>query len=363
MIKFFDFSQAPNEIQEEWLSAMKEVIRKGTYILGKEVETFESEFASKLGIKCAIGVGNGLDGLELALLALEISRGKRVGLPAHTFIATWLSVIRVGAEPVGIDVDKNGLLSLDDFESKSKFLDAVIPVHMHGSAVDIDSLRKRSQNPNIVVIEDASQAHFLKTERGYVGTEGDIAVFSLYPTKNLGALGDAGIVATDSEKLALKIRKLRNYGSNENSKYIHDLVGRNSRLDEIQAAILRVNLRYATEWNDRRVELSNLYLQNLSETHYVVFQEKLESIRHHFCLLVTNRSIFRDKLSKLGIETDIHYPNLAAWEVESLLGKPQGMYPMASKIASEIISLPLSQWMDSFQIEIVIKALKSIEKI
>ena len=255
-IPFFSFAQAPQELKTEWLCAISDVVKSGNFINGHYVNKFEKEWALAVGSKFAIGVSNGLDGLVLALTALGIGKGDLVAVPAHTFFATWIAVLRTGATPVGIDVDGNGLLDLEILFSLKMKIKAVIPVHMHGAMVNMLKLCSWAKAQGVFVVEDASQSHQAQIDEKFSGNWGDVGVFSLYPSKNFGALGDAGVIVTSNETIAITIRKLANYGSDVANKYKHQLVGYNNRLDSIQAAILSVNLKYLKEWNNTRINLA-----------------------------------------------------------------------------------------------------------
>ena len=240
IIPFFSFDLAPDEIRLKWKAAINKVVDEGIFIGGNEVEQFENNWADLTNSKFAIGVGNGYDGLVLALKALGVGPGDRVVVPAHTFIATWTSVAAVGAIPIAVDVDSHGLLDVNLLEMIEEKVAAVIPVHLHGSLADMRGVTDWARRNNAKVVEDASQAHGFNQDKnpGYV--PGDISVYSLYPTKNLGALGDAGVITTNDEQLAMELKSLRNYGSKIGNKYEYESMGINSRLDPIQAAILNV---------------------------------------------------------------------------------------------------------------------------
>ena len=243
-IPFFSLTDIPAEIKAGWSNAINETISSGRFIGGNEVQNFESNFADYLDVKNVIGVGNGYDALVIALKALGIGNGDRVAVPAHTFMATWLAVAAVGAEPIGIDCDKNGLLDLNLLEDLSPRPNAVIPVHMHGAMVDMERLVTWANKFNVYIVEDCAQAHGAIQKGKKAGSWGDISAFSFYPTKNLGALGDAGAVVTSNSELAVKSRAYANYGSSVRNKYEYEQLGINSRLDSIQAGILNFNLSY-----------------------------------------------------------------------------------------------------------------------
>jgi dTDP-4-amino-4,6-dideoxygalactose transaminase len=360
-VPFFSFEAAPESLKQEWRSTFSEVLAGGIFINGPSVTKFESEWSEKIGSRHAIGVGNGLDGLEIGLRALGIGSGDCVAVPAHTFIASWLAIHRTGATPVGIDVDVNGLLDLDLLEESAVKFQAVMPVHMHGAMVDMPRLMSWAKKRSVLVIEDASQAHLATQGGQFAGTLGDVGVFSLYPTKNLGALGDAGIVVTSNHAIASEVRSLANYGSSTHDKYKHDRLGMNSRLDPIQASILSVNLKYLDTWNARRRQISFRYIEAFANSGITVLHSKeVESVRHHFVIQVTNRDEFRKQLDSHGIGTDIHYPRTAADEYYRMTKSPTDTdFQNANLLRRTSISLPLSPWLNAEQIEWVIAAVIS----
>jgi dTDP-4-amino-4,6-dideoxygalactose transaminase len=362
-VEFFSFSYAPLELRNQWIEKVSRVIQEeGVFIGGKNVIEFENDWANTSDSKFAIGVSNGFDGLCLALRSLGVEKGWRVAVPAHTFIATWNAVISVGATPIGVDVDDDGLLDLEQFHLISPKVQAVIPVHMHGSTVDMYLLHQICTDTNLVspirIVEDASQAHgALNRDRSKIGKYSDAVVYSLYPTKNLGALGDAGIVTTNSKTLQEKIRSLSNYGSSKESKYNHEVLGYNNRLDPIQATILIENLKMLDAWNGVRKELSDLYITELSGIFNILQASRLDSVRHHLCILTPNRDRLKEFLALKGIKTEIHYPNVAGIEALRFLDR-KVKFPKSEEIASTTLSLPLSQWHNIEQVSYVISQIK-----
>ncbi len=344
-VPFFSNNLIDPSIKQSWLSAFEDVISNEYLILGSSVKLFEEEFAAMVGAKHGIATSNGLDGLVLALRTAKIGPGDLVAVPSHTFIATHLAVIHVGATPYSVDVDQFGLLDLDElFESKER-IKAVIPVHMHGSMVDMIRLSLWAKQEDVIVIEDASQAHGCQRDGLQAGVSGDLSVFSLYPTKNLGALGDAGIIVTSNERYSEYLKSIRNYGSSSSSKYLHPEIGYNNRLDTIQASFLRINLRELDAWNLKRNQLARRYVEMLQKLplRFQVDQNQ-NSVYHHFPILVEDRDKLQKFLSRNGIETEIHYPNLASLEIEKLTGIKSGKVEKGQEIAVKTLSLPLSQW-------------------
>lgn len=351
-VPFVDFARIPTEVLDEQKIAASNVIDSGYFVGGPLVTKFESEWATAIGSAFAVGVGNGLDGLVIALRALDIGSGDLVAVPSHTFIATWNAVILAGATPVGIDVDQHGLLDLAQLESDARQFAAVIPVHMHGMMVDMVRLNSWARSKSVLVIEDASQAHLAQSRGCFAGSVSDVGVFSLYPSKNLGALGDAGINVTNSSRLAEKMRSYRNYGASNEDKYLHTSFGVNSRLDAMQAAFLSINLRYLVRWNVARARLAKLYLAKLSPNDSFTFLNpgNIESIWHHFPILTDFRAELQKYFLENGIQTEIHYPHLASKEYSEISGLPSDPAPVAERIARQILSLPISPWHTEEQI-------------
>ena len=361
-VDFFSFNYAPVELRAEWQKKIQDVVQQGIFIGGQEVQKFEKAWSDFTDSKFAVGVSNGMDGLILALRALGIGVGDYVAVPAHTFIATWTAVISVGASPLGIDVDDEGLIDLDKFELIASKVKAVIPVHMHGSTVDMRALYKICLDQNlfapIKIIEDASQAHgALSRDGSNIGRYSDVAVYSLYPTKNLGALGDAGVITTNNEIIREKLRSLSNYGSSKESKYDHEIMGYNNRLDPIQAAVLTKNLEMLPMWNNARKKLSNFYISELSGIVDILQSSRLDSVRHHLCILIRDRDGLKKHLLSKGIKTEIHYPNVAGVEALRFMDR-SARFPKSEEITSKTLSLPLSQWHNTEQVSYVISQIK-----
>ena len=345
-IPFFSLNKVPDSLKGEWTSAISQVIEGGQFIGGPQVKRFEENWAAHVGVKHAIGVGNGLDGLVIALRALGVGSGDTVAVPAHTFIATWNAVKLVGATPIGIDVDELGLIDLNILESLDFDIKCVIPVHMHGAMVDMHRLATWAKKKQILLIEDASQAHMANAGDLRAGQASDIGVFSLYPTKNLGALGDAGIVVTDDADLAVKMRSIANYGASPDDKYLHEAFGVNSRLDPIQAAVLNVNLTNLRDWNIRRREIATLYVSKIKENSILKIMNKVpeSSVWHHFPLVSSERDHLLLHLRSNGISGEIHYPRTAAEEYFAITGLTKIDFPKAQDLAKKILSLPISPW-------------------
>jgi dTDP-4-amino-4,6-dideoxygalactose transaminase len=354
-IDFFSFDLAPKELKIEWQAAISDVLADGQFIGGPEVSKFENEWSQYLGIKHAIGVGNGYDALVIALKTLDIGPGDFVAVPSHTFIATWLAVAAVGAKPIGIDCDSKGLMDMDLLENETSTFSAVIPVHMHGQMVDMQRLMTWAHKKKVKVIEDCAQAHGAAIHGKKSGTWGDIGAFSFYPTKNLGAIGDAGALVTATDALAERARSIANYGSVINNKYEYQHLGINSRLDPIQAATLRVNLRYLDSWNEARKTVAKKYSTGLSKLGIKLFSTTPESVFHHYVAISENRTKTASLLKDQGILTEIHYPKSAESNYQIVKGVDvKRNSPKANELAGKTISLPMSPWITDLEINYVL---------
>ncbi len=361
-VPFFSFKDLPTEIHTIWAKTINNELKKGKFIGGETVDDFESSFATYLGVPYCVGVANGLDAITLSLKAIGIKPGMTVAVPSHTFIATWIAVANSGAKPVGVDCDSRGLMDLDLLQNLGQNIDCVIPVHMHGQMVDMKRLISWAKPRGIKVVEDCAQSHGAKLENKFAGTWGDVGAFSFYPSKNLGALGDAGAIVTNDEIIADQIRSLGNYGTKFKNKYEFIQLGTNSRLDSIQAAILKVNLNYLEEWNyKRRAAAKNYYkfFDSLGIDHMPV--KINESVHHHCIIYSKNRDKLREALKKLGIGTEIHYP----FSAEDSFSKFSNHTPCnninSRKISSTTLSLPISPWISPDQLEYVKKMFQTKE--
>ncbi len=359
-VEFFTFKDAPESLKYEWRIAIGEAIHSGVFIGGPLVAKFEAEWANYLGVSHAIGVGNGYDAIVVALRVLGVGPGDLVAVPSHTFIATWLAVDAVGATPIGIDCNQFGLMDLEELESFSLDFSAVIPVHMHGQMVDMPRLKIWAEKNNVKIVEDCAQAHGARINGKLAGTWGDFGAFSFYPTKNLGAIGDAGSLVTKDESLASKARSFVNYGSVPGNKYEYQFHGINSRLDPMQAAVLSINLRYLDSWNVRRQEIAQIYMTSLKGSGITFLPVERDSVFHHFVLFSENRDSTRKLLETLGIKTEIHYPESAKRSFskfqDSILPEP---LTNAANLARTTLSIPISPWMSDLAVRTVIDAVLS----
>jgi dTDP-4-amino-4,6-dideoxygalactose transaminase len=362
MIDFLNLRQVNARYGDEIKAAVNRVIDSGWYVLGEENARFEEEFGSFCGVRHCIGVGNGLDALELILRALEIGPGDEVIVPGNTFIATWLAVSRVGATPVPVDprLDTKNL-DPDLLESRiTERTRAILPVHLYGRPAEMQAIGEIGRRRGLHVIEDAAQAHGARYFGSRTGSLGTAAAFSFYPGKNLGALGDAGAVTTDDDALADRVRMLRNYGSKQ--KYLHETVGLNSRLDEIQAAVLRVKLRYLDEDNALRRDLASRYIDGLSDYPSIslpILTEGCESAWHLFVILHQARDQLQRLLAERGVGTMIHYP-LACHRQPAYDSGCFPPLPISERLEGQLLSLPISPVHSRSDVDIVIAAVKDI---
>ncbi len=356
---FLDLKAPYTELKDELEAAFQRVMESGWYILGKEVEAFESEFATYCEAKHCIGVGNGLDALHLILRALDIGPNDDVIVPSNTYIATWLAVTYTGATPVPVEPDSR-TYNIDPTLIEAAITPrtkAIIVVHLYGQPADIDPINSIAKKYNLKVIEDAAQAHGAKYNGKRVGNLGKAAGFSFYPGKNLGALGDAGAVTTNDTRLAEHIRMLRNYGSKK--KYRNEVKGFNTRLDELQAAFLRVKLKRLDEWNLRRNHVADHYLRDLKMVDNLLLPhvpEYCDPVWHLFVVQLPNRPEIQEKLSKEGISTLIHYPippHLS--NAYSSMGFAKGSFCIAESLAEKVLSLPIGPHLIVDEIASVIK--------
>ena len=347
MISFLDLKGLNAQHRAELIDACTRVIDSGWYIQGNECKEFDKEFASYCGTKYAIGVANGLDALILILRTYKemgiMSNGDEVIVPSNTYIASILAISQNNLVPVLVEPDINTYL-IDPSKIEEKITSktkAILPVHLYGQTCEMDKINEIAKKYNLKVIEDSAQSHgaYYKDKRS--GNLGDASGFSFYPGKNLGALGDGGAVTTNDEELALAIKALGNYGSHK--KYENLYKGTNSRLDEIQAAMLRVKLRYLDNEVEKRRKIANYYLQNIKNENIILptVRSKDNHVWHLFVIRTTNRDEFAKYLQEQGIQTLIHYPipphkqnAYKEWQNES--------YPISEQIHNEILSLPIS---------------------
>ena len=357
-IPFLDLAATHALIERDILDALQRVVRAGQFILGPEVEAFEREFAAYCGAEHCIGVGNGLDALFLILRASGIGSGDEVLVPANTFIATWLAVSHAGATPVPVEPLETSY-NIDPAAIEQAITSrtrAIIPVHLYGQPADMDAVKKIAARHGLLVIEDAAQAHGAGYKGNRAGSLGGAAAFSFYPGKNLGALGDGGAVVTSDAELARRIRQLRNYGSE--IKYDHQLAGFNSRLDELQAAVLRVKLRHLDDWNARRRSAAAYYLSHLlpARIGLPAVPHFADPVWHLFVIRSERRDALRGALAAKSIETGIHYPVPPHMQpAYAHLAMPAGSLPIGERLHAQVLSLPIGPTITQEQLTRVVE--------
>jgi dTDP-4-amino-4,6-dideoxygalactose transaminase len=358
MILINDFTREPPELRQKILNAVESVLNSGQYILGKSVAEFENAWSSRTKRKFGVGVGNGLDALVLSLRALGIGPGDEVITTGMTALATLLSILSVGATPVLADIDPDtALLDINSAEAQiTKRTKAIILVHLYGQLKYAREWSELCENNGIHLIEDCAQAHDAKEQNRIAGSIGVCGAFSFYPTKNLGAIGDAGLIVTDNPDVYHKTRSLRNYGQRD--RYVHDEVGINSRLDEIQAAILTVKMPFLEAQTERRRETARRYLAEINNSKVTKLAQPSEHSAHSYHLFVVrckNREHLSKQLAEKGIATISHYP-IPAHHQPALKGKVRTVIelPHLEAHAYECLSLPIHPFMNDNEIDQVI---------
>ena len=355
MIPFVNLKKEYMEISKELNQAVQRVLESGWFILGEELKKFEKEFSNYIGVKYGIGVNSGSDALYLAVKALGIGKKDEVITVSHTFISTVDAIVRNNAKPVFVDIDPE-TYTIDVSQIEDKITDktkAIIPVHLYGHPADMDPIMEIAEKYGLYVIEDASQAHGAEYKSKKVGGIGHIGCFSFYPTKNLGAYGDAGMIVTNNDELAEKLKMLRNYGSPK--KYYHEFIGVNSRLDEIQAAVLRVKLKYLDEWNGRRRNIVRLYNNLLDSSNMITPIEKewAKHVYHLYVIRHEERDKLQQHLLKNGIKAQIHYPIPVHMQEAYLNLGINIKLPITERVSKEVLSLPMYPWLKEEEIEYI----------
>ena len=361
-IPFFDLKAQYESIRAELDDAALRVMKSGWYILGSEVEAFEKEFAAYIGVGHAIGVGSGTEALHIALLALGIGAGDDVITVPNTAVATVAAIELTGARPVLCDVRADTMLM--DVEKLASAITprtrAIVPVHLFGQSADLAPILELTRSKDIFVLEDCAQAHGATYRGKCVGAWGDIAAFSFYPTKNLGAYGDGGAIVTNDAQLAERVKLLRQYGWRE--RYASDIKGMNSRLDEMQAAILRVKLKYLDQWTAARRERAALYTELLRTVTLPREMSYGEAVYHLYVVQTPHRQSLIAHLQARGIGTAIQYPfPIHLQAAYSNMGCPAGTFPVAEKLACEILSLPLYPELSLDNVRVVADAVNEFD--
>lgn len=344
------------------MEAFGRVLDSGWFIQGKELEAFEAEFSTYCNVTHCVGVGNGLDAIHLLLDAYGIGPGDEVIVPSNTFIATWLAVTRCGATPVAAEPDPatHNISPAAVEAAVTPRTAAIIPVHLYGQPVDMDAINTIAERHGLLVVEDAAQSQGARYKRSPTGSLGHAAATSFYPGKNLGALGDGGAILTNDNAIAAKIKRLRNYGSSV--KYQHYLQGYNSRLDEVQAAFLRVKLRELDQSNDRRREIAIRYSLALegSGVQIPIVPEWAEPVWHLYVIRSVDRDQLQTHLRQLNVETLVHYP-IPPHKQQCYAHLRFPPLPVAERLASEVLSLPISPVMSDMQVDHVIRSIESFK--
>jgi dTDP-4-amino-4,6-dideoxygalactose transaminase len=355
-INYLNFPEEVRQRKKEYMSAVERVLTSGIYILNREVEDFEKKLAKYLGVKYCVGTANGLEAIQIALMALNIDRGDEVITTPISAVATTLAIMAVGATPVFVDVNERGQIDTDKLEEHvTKKTKAILPVDLYGQPCDIDKIKAICRKHRLYLIEDACQAHGATLKGKKLGTYGDIGCFSFYPTKNLGAFGDGGALVTNNKKVAEIVRQLRDYG--QERKYVHARYGLNSRLDELHAALLSVKLKYLDKDNRTRRKMAKRYISQLKgvKNLEIVLPDNINDSNFHLFVVKTKR---RDALQKFlkenGIPSLIHYPlTIPQQPVIKKAEIKTGNLPVSKRFVKEILSLPCHPFMKLSEVDYV----------
>lgn len=360
-INFVDLKKQYLSIKPEIDQAIQGVVGQTAFILGEEVEKFEQEFARFCQVKYAVGVNSGLSALELGMRALGIEPGDEVITPVNSFIASSSAISFCGAEPVLVDClpDTYNINPEKVEKIITKKTKAIMPVHLYGQPANMDAIMRIARKYRLLVVEDACQAHGARYKKKKVGSIGDMAAFSFYPGKNLGAYGDGGMLVTNKKRIAEKVKMMRNYG--QKKKYHHVFLAWNRRLDNLQAAILRVKLRRLNRWNRLRRKHAYLYNRLLSSTNVVrpVEMPEVESVYHLYVIRIKNRDELQEFLASKGISTGIHYPiPIHLQPAYKDLGYRKGDFPVTESYSREILSLPMFPELKESEIKYIVDSIK-----
>lgn len=359
-VSFLDLGATYRELKLEIDDAVARVLDSGWYLLGAELDAFETEYTAYTGARYCIGVANGLEALHLSLRAMDIGPGDEVLVPSNTYIATWLAVSQAGATPVPVEPDER-TYNIDPQRIEAAITPrtrAILPVHLYGQPADMVPILACAEKHGLKVLADGAQAHGAHYRGAPIGALGDATAWSFYPGKNLGAYGDAGAVTTNDPAIAERIRVLRNYGSRV--KYVNEVQGYNSRLDEIQAAILRVKLRYMDTWNARRAGIAATYEAALSKCALILpdVPSEIMPVWHLYVVRHPQRDALQRDLQARGIQTLIHYPIPPhRQQAYANLGWPVGSFPVAESMADNVLSLPIGPHLSAIQQAKVIEAI------
>jgi len=360
-VPFSDLGATYRALKSEIDAAVSQTLESGWYILGPEVEAFEAEWAEYCDAKHSVGLANGLDALVLALRGLEVGVGDEVIVPSNTYIATWLAVSAVGATPVPVEPNPvtHNIDTARIADAISPRTKVILPVHLYGQPADIDPILSLARHFGIAVVEDAAQAHGARYKGKRIGAHSDIVCWSFYPGKNLGAFGDAGAITTNRDDLAEKIQLLRNYGSRV--KYVNELQGVNSRLDPIQAAVLRVKLKHLDSWTERRRKIARHYNTALKDIGLGLpsVPKWADPVWHQYVVCSNMRDTLQKNLEAAGVGTLIHYPIPPHMQKSyACLNFSKGTFAVAQRLSNEVLSLPISPHLESDSISYVISILR-----
>ena len=365
MIPFLDLKAPYLELKQELDEAIARVVSSGWFIGGGEVDQFEAEYATYCGADYAVGVANGLDALHLALRAMDVGPGDEVIVPSNTYIATWLAVSQCGATPVPVEPDPR-TYNIDPALIEAAITPrtkVILPVHLYGQPADMDPILAVARKHGLSVLEDGAQAHGARYKGKRIGTHGDAVTWSFYPGKNLGAMGDGGAVTTNDPQIADRIRVLRNYGSRV--KYVNEVQGYNSRLDPLQAAILRVKLAKLDEWNVRRMAIAQRFHKDLASCGLTLphVPDWAEPVWHLFVVQHPQRDALQQALTDAGVGSLIHYPIPPhLQQAYASVGWREGAFPLAERMADQVLSLPMGPAMGEAELTGVVRAVQSAAK-
>lgn len=362
-IPILDLKPAVEELRPELDAAYQRVMESGWFLLGGELESFEREYAASVGVKRCVGVANGLEAMQLVLMALGVGPGDEVIVPSNGYIATWLAVTQVGARPVpcepdvrSYNLDPNRLAEVLTTRTK-----VILPIHLYGQPADMAAINAFARQHGLFVLEDAAQSHGARCGSIQAGALGHAAAVSFYPSKNLGALADGGAVTTNDDTLADKLIYLRNYGSKR--RYEYEYLGLNSRLSELQAAFLRAKLPHLPEWNARRAKLAEQYNRRLADIDELTLPHVRSSITpvwHLYVVRTVRRDALQAHLTAAGIGTQIHYPTPPhLTPAYATAGWKRGDFPIAERLASEVLSLPIGPHHSAAQIDEVCDVIRA----
>ena len=363
LVPFLDLHAGYAELRIAIDAAIARVQGSGCYILGPEVDAFEAEFAGYCDAAHCVGLANGLDALHLALQAMDVGPGDEVIVPSNTYIATWLAVSQCGAVPVPVEPDER-TYNIDPALIEAAITPrtkVILPVHLYGQPADLDPILAIARKHGLRVLEDAAQAHGARYKGRRIGAHGDAVAWSFYPGKNLGAMGDGGAITTNDPELADRIRVLRNYGSRV--KYINEVRGFNSRLDPMQAAVLRVKLLHLDEWNARRYALANRYIEGLADTRLILphVPDWAEPVWHLFVVRHAQRDALQQCLANADIGSLIHYPIPPhKQQAYADAGFAPSAFPIASRMADEVLSLPMGPHLTAAAVDHVVSTIRAM---